>query len=181
MGGRRTLKESVYVGLLRGVNVGGTNKLAMADLRSLFEDLGFSGVRTFIQSGNVVFASGHQPASLALEAAIAQRFGIETDVVLRSSSELGGVVAANPFPHDLARSVHVGFMARAPGQAALEALEPERFEAERFAVVGTEAYVYLPAGVGPSKLPAYLARRLGTPITFRNWSTVNRLLELSAG
>jgi uncharacterized protein (DUF1697 family) len=179
MAARRDFRETVYVGLLRGVNVGGSNKLPMADLRSMFEDLGFSDVRTFIQSGNVVFASKHRPTTTELERGIAARFGIETDVVLRSSSELEAVRATNPFPDVQTEYLHVGFMASTVGDAVLQSLEPERFGVERFAVVGTEAFLHLPNGMGTSKLPAHLARRLGTPITFRNWKTVNRLIELS--
>jgi uncharacterized protein (DUF1697 family) len=181
MDARGTAKESVYVALLRGVNVGGNNKVAMTDLRSMFEGLGYGAVRTFIQSGNVVFASSDRPTSSEIEGAIAERFGVETDVVLRSSGELEDVVTANPFPNVVAGSLHVGFMASAVDEAVLRGLEPERFVVESFAVVGTETFVHLPNGMGPSKLPAYLARRLKTPITFRNWNTVNRLIELSLG
>jgi uncharacterized protein (DUF1697 family) len=173
------MRTQVYVGLLRGVNVGGKNKLAMVDLRSLFESLGFADVRTFIQSGNVLFKSDQVPNASLLGIAIAERFGIATDVMLRTASELGVVAKHSPFPEDEGAHVYVGFMAREPSEAVVAALDVAHFGAERSKIVGTEVYLSLPSGMGQAKLPSYLARQLKVPMTVRNWNTVNKLLELS--
>ena len=170
----------VYVGLLCGVNVGGKNKMPMAELRGLFESLGFSDVRTFIQSGNVIFKSKQIPKSSFLEAAIVERFAISTHVVLRTSSEIGTVLKHNPFAIDEEARVYVGFMAQKPSAAIVDALDHERFGAERFAIVGAETYLYLPIGMGQSKLPSYLDRQLKIPTTVRNWSPVSKLIELTS-
>ena len=170
----------VYVGLLRGVNVGGNNKMPMADLRSLLEDLGLSDVRTYIQSGNVIFTSSTTPKSTTLEAAIEKRFAIKTDVVLRSASELTVAVKNSPFSVSEEARVHVGFMAKKVPEAIVATVDRERFEPDRFAIVGSEVYLYLPVGIGQSKLPNYLIRQLKTPVTMRNWNTVNKLVELTA-
>jgi uncharacterized protein (DUF1697 family) len=170
----------VYVGLLRGVNVGGKNKMPMGELRVLLERLGYSDVRTFIQSGNVRFKSKQIPTSSFLEAAIAERFATSTHVVLRTSSELETVLRHNPFPIDDDARVYVGFMAEKPSAAIVDALDHDRFGAESFALVGAETYLYLPFGMGPSKLPSYFDRQLKIPTTVRNWNTVTKLIELTS-
>ncbi len=102
---------ATYVGLLRGVNVGGRNKVSMADLRSLVESLGHTDVTTYIQSGNIVFTSAKAVAAPTLEAAIKDELGLDVTVVLRTPAELAKVVKANPFAREDLSKVHVGFMA----------------------------------------------------------------------
>jgi uncharacterized protein (DUF1697 family) len=179
MVGQAPTRAPVYVSLLRGVNVGGKNKLAMADLRLLFESLGLADVRTFIQSGNVIFKSDQVPNSSLLEGAIAERFGIATDVMLRTASELGIVAQRSPFLEDEGTHIYVGFMAREPSKAVVAALDVAHFGAERSKIVGSEVYLSLPSGMGEAKLPSYLTRQLKVPMTVRNWNTVKKLLELS--
>jgi uncharacterized protein (DUF1697 family) len=181
MAGQRNARAVTYAALLRGVNVGGKNKLPMADLRQLFEKLGFADVRSYIQSGNVVFSSERVPDSAALQTAIHTEFGITTSVIMRSSTELASVPRHNAFPDVEEASLHVGFMALPPTVASLEGLDVDRFGSERFAVVGRDLYLYLPVGMGQSKLPGYLDRRLKVPLTVRNWNTVTKLIELAGG
>jgi uncharacterized protein (DUF1697 family) len=166
-----------YVCLLRGVNVGGKNKLPMKALAALFESLGHAGVRTFIQSGNVVFSSKAKPDSAKIEAAIADEFSLQIPVVVRSATELKRAIAANPF--DDVERVHVAFLAAKPAAPAVRSLEPGPFAPERFAVKGTEIYLYLPNGMARTKLPAYLDRRLKVSATIRNWRTTNKLAEMA--
>lgn len=173
-------RATVYVGLLRGVNVGGNKKMPMADLRSLIEGLGFSEVSTYIQSGNIIFSSSTTPKATMLEAAIEERFAIKTDVVLRNASELDSAVKNNPFSVSGEVRVYVGFMVKKAPEAIGAALDHQRFEPDRFAIVGSQVYLYLPAGIGQSKLPNYLIRQLKTSLTMRNWNTVNKLVELTA-
>jgi uncharacterized protein (DUF1697 family) len=168
-----------YVALLRGINVGGKNKLPMADLRSLVESLGHTDVTTYIQSGNVVFTSSKPVAAKALETAIKDRFGIGLTVVLRTPAELAKVVKANPFaPGDLSK-VHVGFMAEKPSKALIAKLDATRFEPDAVVVHGAELYFHLPDGMGHSKLPDYVGRALKIPTTVRNWNTVLKLASLA--
>jgi uncharacterized protein (DUF1697 family) len=170
-----------FVALLRGVNVGGKNALAMIELRALVESLGYADVRTFIQSGNVVFSTEEPVASLDLERAIEARFGLAIAVVLRSAAELERVVRADPFPQAERAHVHVGFMAKRPSAVAVAGLDHARFLPEEFVVSGEELYLHLPTGMARTKLPAYLGRALDVPTTVRNWNTVTRLLGLASG
>jgi len=168
-----------YVGLLRGVNVGGRNKVAMSELRSLFDSLGHTSVSTFIQSGNILFTSAGPVTSQSLETAIADHLGLNVSVVLRTPQQLAKAIEANPFAHLDPPMLHVGFMAQKPTAAAVARLDAGTFQPEEFAVRGSELYLYLPNGMGRSKLPAYLDRHLRVPTTIRTWNTVRKLLDLA--
>jgi uncharacterized protein (DUF1697 family) len=167
-----------YICLLRGVNLAGRNKVAMAALRELFEDLGFTQVATYIQSGNVVFTSVSRPEPSALEAAVADAFSLSVKAVVRSGTELRRVLGANPFVDRSAQSLHVGFIAEQPSAALVRELDPEACAPDLFAIRGGEAFLYLPDGMARTKLVAYLERRLG-PSTVRNWRTVTALAGLA--
>lgn len=170
-----------YVALLRGVNVGGKNVLPMKDLAALCVAEGCSDVRTFIQSGNVVFsadptAAESLPARLA--DAIERGFGFRSPVVLRTAEDLAAVPANNPFPDT--DHVHVVFLADRPDPAAVSALDPDRSPGDQFAVVGRDVYAWLPNGVGRSKLTnTWLDKQLSTVSTIRNWRTVLSLIDLA--
>ena len=170
---------ATYVALLRGVNVGGKNTVPMADLRGVFESLGHGAVRTFIQSGNVVFTARKAVVPTSLETAIAAELGVKTVVVVRTRRELENIVKASPFAGADPSKLHVGFMTRKPTAAVVAQLDGEPFLPEEFAVRGSEIYLHLPNGMGRTKLPGYLDRRLGIPTTVRNWKTVNKLVELA--
>lgn len=169
-----------YVALLRGVNVGGKNKVPMADLRTLVESLGHTDVSTFIQSGNVIFTSSKVVTPKSLEAAIAKQFGIQSRVVLRTKAELGKILKANPFTRADTSKLHVGFMVEKPPASVVKALDVDEFLPDEFAVHATELYLHLPNGMGRAKLPPYLDRRLKVVTTVRNWNTVTKLLELAS-
>ena len=168
-----------YVGLLRGVNVGGKNSVPMAQLRALLSSLGHSAVTTYIQSGNIVFTSEKPVTPTSLETAIATEFGVKIVVMLRTPGELTKIVKTNPFASVDRSKVHVGFMTAQPPAATVAQLDPEPFLPEEFLIKGTELYVYLPNGMGRTKLMAYLGRQLNVPITVRNWNTVMKLVELA--
>jgi len=167
------------VALLRGVNVGGRNMVSMAELRDAVESLGLDDVRTYIQSGNLLFTSKRGITASKIEAAINKRFGLDVDVALRTRTQLQRVVERNPFPKNAAGNVHVGFMTKLPAAAAVKAMDPDKFLPERFEVVGSELYLFLPNGLGRSKLPPYAVRGVKVPTTVRNWKTVTKLLELA--
>ena len=177
----------LYVALLRGVNVGGKNKLPMQDLAALFEDAGCSEVRTFIQSGNVVFAAKPVVAQRVpdrIAKAIARDFGLTVPVITRTASELRRVAKANPFLRAGmdAKELHVGFLLGKPEADRVAALDPNRSPPDEFQVLGREIYLRLPNGAARSKLTnAWLDSKLATTATLRNWNTVTRLLELVTG
>lgn len=166
--------------LLRGVNVGGKNKVSMADLRELATELGHGDVRTYIQSGNVVFTAAKKVKESDLEAAVAKRFGVTSAVMLRTQAELAKVVERNPFASAEPSSLHVGFMAAPPPRERVAGLDAARFAPEEVGVRGRDVYLHLPNGLGRSKLPGYVDRQLAVPITVRNWNTVNKLLDLAS-
>jgi len=170
---------TTYVALLRGVNVGGNNRLLMADLRAHFASLGYLEVRTFIQSGNVIFQSANAVRSEHLEAAIANQFDIVTPVVLRTAQQIAAAVRRNPFA-DLDRGrLHVGFLRQTPLAGAVAGLELEQFAPDRARVVQSDVYLYLPNGTARSKLATYVDRRLKSSMTVRNWNTVSELHALT--
>jgi uncharacterized protein (DUF1697 family) len=173
--------------MLRGINVGGKNKIKMPELQALFERLGHAGVTTYIQSGNVVFttASKSAPAlASAIVGRIATDFGLDVGVVLRTKAELGKVIAANPFvtPRaDLAK-LHVTFLGDAPDRALVRALDGHTSPPDEFAVAGREVFLQCPGGYGNTKLNnSFWERKLKTPATTRNWNTVTKLFELAGG
>jgi len=176
-----------YLGLLRGINVGGKHKLPMKDLIEIFVWAGCVDVRTYIQSGNVIFrAAPEERARLPglITTAIAKRFGYSVPVVLRTADEIAGVLSDNPLLISgvSADELHVLFLADLPAGRCVEDLDPGRSPPDEFAVRGREVYLRLPNGVARSKLTnAYFDSKLATTSTGRNWRTVTKLFELSKG
>lgn len=177
---------ATFVALLRGINVGGAGKIRIDELKKLFESLGLEDVRTYIQSGNLVFRSsaGSEPAlRKRLERGIAGRFGAEITVVLRTADEMERILGANPFLGTDARekdSLHVTMLADLPGENALAALEMPPGGRDEFKIVGREIFLYCPDGYGRTRLNNNaFERKLGVRATTRNWATVSRLLEMA--
>jgi uncharacterized protein (DUF1697 family) len=173
-----------YVALLRGINVAGRAKVAMADLRQVFIDLGHTDVQTYVQSGNVVFASRGAAARLpeGLERRIAAELGVTTRVIVRNATQLARVVDDNPFARQGAdpSTLHVTFLAGPAGPGAPTRLEVPGAAPEELFVAGTEIYLHCPNGYGRTKLNnAFIERRLDLAATTRNWRTVTKLLELT--
>jgi uncharacterized protein (DUF1697 family) len=172
----------VYVALLRGINVGGKAMVPMADLREICTAVGCEDVVTYIQSGNVVLSSPLRPPKLqaSLAAAIAERFGFEPAVMIRTAEELAAVVDHNPFAGVDEKHLHVGFLHAAPEGATEKCLGAIDCDPEQVAVVGRELYLLLPNGMGRAVLPVKMERCLRpAPVTVRNWRTVAKLVELS--
>ena len=171
-----------WVALLRAVNLGGENKVPMAQLRTLLEEEGYADVRTYIASGNVLLDGPRSAATLSaeLERLIAHAFGVTTTVMLRRPRELAATVAAHPFGPDPAET-HVAFLAARPTKAAVARLEAVDPGADLAALAGAELYLRLPRGVHGSRLSgARIEKLLGVPATLRNWRTVVALAELAA-
>lgn len=178
---------ATHVALLRGINMAGHNKLPMKDLVMLFTEVGARDVRTYIQSGNVVFrAAARDATGITKEVAerIFGRFGLRPVITLRTAAQLARVVADNPFrkPGGGTDGLHLLFLAEAPDPDRVQALDPDRSPGDAFAVRGREVYLFLPNGVARSKLTGdWFERRLGTPCTGRNWRTVLKVLEMARG
>jgi len=170
--------------LLRGVNVGGRNKLAMPALRDALEAAGMENVVTYVQSGNVVLDSAAKADALAraCEGVIADEFGLDVGVVVRTRTELAKIVERNPLG-DVAEQdklYQVTFCSQKPAKAALDKVAERAVEGERLLAHGREIYAWFPHGVGRSKLAAQLGKQdLGGLATARNWTTVNKLLALA--
>lgn len=176
-----------YVAMLRSINVGGRNRVSMADLRGVASRLGFDDVATYVQSGNLVFTGLGSPATVsrAIGDRMAADLGLTVPVIVRTASQLRGVLGRNPFadPEADAKTIHVTFLADRPdphGQARLEELGGQ-FGNDRFEVVGREVFLHCPGGYGETKLNnAYLERHLGVTATTRNWRTVIALAEMAS-
>jgi uncharacterized protein (DUF1697 family) len=176
---------ATHVALMRGINLAGKNRLSMKDLSALFTDAGCTDVRTYVQSGNVVFQAGPEVARRIpslIEKAILDRSGLRVPVVTRTATELRKAAKSNPY---LARekdtsSLHVAFLATRPTAAQIKSLDPDRSPGDEFIVRGREVYLRLPNGVGRTKVSnAYLDSKLGTTSTLRNWRTVLKLIEMT--
>ena len=150
-----------YIVLLRGINIGSRNRVAMAALRSALEEAGFGDVQTYLQSGNVVLTSDASPARLAAETErlIAAAFDLDIDVVVRTRDELADVVRRNPLGRVAVnpKRYQVSFLAEEPDPKVLEALAEFAGEQEQFVAIGRELYAWHPDGIGRSRLWARLA------------------------
>jgi uncharacterized protein (DUF1697 family) len=171
------------VGFLRGINVGGHNRIAMADLRALVTDLGYTDVTTHLQSGNVLYTAKASPvkAAEAMSAAIEATLGLRIAVVCRTRDELAATVANDPMgsrAHDPARYLIV-FLDKAPTAEALERLAAVDAGSDVLTLVGRDLYVWMPDSIHKSKISAALARNvLKVTWTGRNWNTVTKVAEL---
>ena len=169
--------------LFRGINVGGNNMLPMKDLAALLAALGLEEVRTYIQSGNVVFTAAGTATSLAgrIGAAVERGCGFRPQLLLLRAPELARALAANPFPEAAAQPqlLHLWFLAARPGKGAEAALQALASAGERFVLRGKVLYLHAPQGIGRSKLAARAERALGVGATARNWRTCTTLLSMT--
>ena len=180
----KTLVMTVFVALLRGINVGGNKSIRMAELKALLEGFGLADVKTLLNSGNVVFTAGKGSGALMkeLEDAVEKKFGFRPTIVLCTMAQLKKILEANPFP-DMAKSdpSHLLVMtlaqkAKASAKASLAKVYsgPEEIE-----IKGANVYVTYPNGIGKSKLTnALLEKHIGVG-TARNWNTLTKLLAIA--
>lgn len=172
------------VALLRGINVGGSGKLPMTQLREVAESIGLHRVRTYIQSGNLVFAEAVRPTSevaVALRAAIGAATDLDPEVIVRTHAELAEVVGADPFLQrgEDPASLHVRFFAD-EAASLLDGLDIDGFGPEEAIPIRRELHLFLPGGMGRSKLAVALDRHLRRVGTVRSWRTVTTLLEMAS-
>ncbi|MBT3152118.1 DUF1697 domain-containing protein [Streptomyces sp. CHD11] len=176
-----------YAALLRGINVGGSRKVPMAELRTLMEDLGYEGVRTHLQSGQAVFTPDHgDEESLAAElsAAIEAHFGFAVDVIVRDHAYLKAVVEACPYPAGELepRQLHVTYFSAPVTPDRFSGIDQVAHRPEEFRLGDRALYLYAPNGLGRSGLAEQLSRPRVTKdvvVTTRNWNTVTKLVELT--
>jgi uncharacterized protein (DUF1697 family) len=172
--------------MLRGINLGPTRRVPMADLRALLTDAGYEDVRTYVQSGNVVLGSSAPAADVERDAQrlISERFGFDVPVIGRSRTQLAAVVKRNPLGDIAAepKRYQVSFLSAKLSADVIGVLKDAAAESERVVVHGREVYAWHPAGVARSKLWNTLAGKgLGVTATARNWTTVTTLLEMAEG
>ena len=178
---------SRHIALLRGINVGGHNKLPMKNLAAMFQQAGCSRVQTYIQSGNVVLQAETKLADqlpFLIRESIRQEFGLEIPIVMRSGKEIHRIVQSNPFLPQATdtKELSVGFLATKPDPSQIANLDPQRSPPDEFLVQGCEIYFRFPNGLARSKLTnAYFDSKLKTISTVRNWRPVCELAELAFG
>jgi uncharacterized protein (DUF1697 family) len=176
---------TTHILLPRGINVAGNNRIGMAALRAALEEAGFTGVKTYLQSGNVVVtSSSSSPATVGreVEELISREFGHSIKVVVRSRRQIEKVVANDPFggAADVGKWYFVNFCDPAPDPAKLAHLDPKEFEPERWKLDGDTLYLWYPLGLQNSKLGKAIGKaKLGVTMTARNWNTVTKLLDLA--
>jgi uncharacterized protein (DUF1697 family) len=178
------IRLKTWIALLRGVNVLGSRKLPMKDLAEVLQRAGFGSVRTYIQSGNVVFQSATRGASeLSTQIAllIQKRFGFQPQVMVLSARELAAAISGNPFPEAATdhKSLHLFFLSERPSNPDLGSLARLKSGSEAYVLKGHVFYLHTPQGFAISKVRAKIERCLGVHATGRNWRTANQLLEMS--
>jgi len=177
---------AVIISMLRGVNVGGHNKIKMDALRALYESMKLREAQTYVQSGNVIFRTDERDiARLAkrIEDGIERKLGFRPDVILRTATEMREVIARNPFAKRRGiepSKLLVTFLGSDPGAEAREKVLQIKCDPEELRIEGRELYIYFPNGIGRSKLSwAGLEKTLKTPGTARNWNSVTKMLEMA--
>jgi uncharacterized protein (DUF1697 family) len=176
---------AIHVAMLRGINLGPSRRVPMADLRALLTEAGYEDVRTYVQSGNIVLRSPAKPGQVQrdLQTLISGRFGFDVPVIVRSRAQLAAVVKANPLGEaaDDLKRYQVSFLAEKPPADLLRRMEELAHESERVVARGREIYAWHPDGVARSKLWNALAGKgLGVTATARNWTTVTTLLDMAS-
>ena len=178
----------IYIALLRGINVGGKNIIKMNELKKTFEAMGLLGVKTYIQSGNVLFKSGEEEETLKkkIENAIEEQFGFSTTVILRTSEELERIVLDCPFSEEEVleaesmsetESLYVALLTNTPSKEKIEYLNVYSSASDEYRIVGRDVFLLLRNSIRNSKL-ANNIQKLEVPATVRNWRTINKLIAL---
>jgi len=177
---------TIYISILRGINVGGQKKIRMEDLKALYERLGFREVRTYIQSGNVIFNTSLNIKILSLsekiEKAIEEEYHFHVPVIMRTADEMHQILSSNPFLNEEGinwEKLHVTFLNEIPQSTKAITLKEADFSPDRFRIIGKEVYLYCPGGYGNTKLSNnFFEKKLHQKATTRNWKTVGTLADL---
>ena len=178
---------NTYISMLRGINVGGAKSIKMADLKDLYESLGFQDVTTYIQSGNVIFhGKENNPPAIrtAIVKAIQKKFGFDVTVIVRRPKELETVIRKSPFAKRKGideRMLHVTFLETKPDSALVKTLVPLAARSkDEYEVIGSEIYLHCPNAYGKTLLNnTFFEKHLKVAATTRNWNTVNTLFAMA--
>lgn len=177
---------TTYISIVRGINVTGKNLIKMDLLQKSYERLGYQNIRTYVQSGNVIFrAEPFPPKELerTLSALIEKDFGYKVPVIVLTIDQLRRVIERNPFTPDPSKDpayLHVTFLSSTPDLADFEAIESKKQDGEEIHISQDAVYLYCPKGYGKTKLNnSFLEAKLQVPATTRNWKTTNELLKLA--
>ncbi len=175
---------SNYIALLRGINVGGSNKLPMKELKALLQANGFSNIKTYIQSGNIVFShTSTNTLEIAshIQSLIKDRFGFEPKTLVLTVTQYRAMVKNNPFPEggEDPKTLHLYFLEQTPAAPALNKLVEIQKDTERYVLTESVFYLHAPEGIGRSKLAEKVEKLLGVNATARNWRSAQKILELA--
>ena len=178
---------TTYISILRGINVGGHRKILMTDLRKMYEQLGFSQVKSYIQSGNVVFESDKNMNSYELESllekSIKETFGHEVPVMIRTSEEWRKDIEANPFFNVEANTdqLFITFLSQIPSSTFKEELSNMDFSPDRLEIIDKCVYLYCERKYHETKMThSLIEKKLQVKATARNWKTIMKLKEMSS-
>ena len=177
-----------FISILRGINVSGQKKILMVDLKKLYESLKFSEVKTYIQSGNVVFKSDSKISDIQLarkiEKAISAKYKFEVPVIIRTKEELEKILSQNPFTKEKSidpKKLHVTFLSETPDREKVVQIKEVDFSPDQFIIKGKEIYLHIPNSYGETKLSnKFFENKLKVSATTRNWNTVNKLFEMTS-
>ncbi len=177
---------NTYISLLRGINVSGQKKIKMAELKELYESLGFKDVQTYIQSGNVIFKDkkiDQDKIIKRIENKIGQQYGYRVTVIMRTPDEMNSIIKNNPFPDFAAETkmLYVTFLAEEIDPSKISGLEKYKAKDDKYVLIGKNFYFYCPGGYGKTKLSNNTIERVfSAPATTRNWNSVLTLKDLSS-
>ena len=177
-------EKQTGIALLRGINVGGRHLLPMKSLVSLMESVGFENIRTYIQSGNVVFDHSGTVSEESIESVrglVEEHHGFSPEILVLTLEQFRRAIQGNPYPEavDDPKSLHLSFLSEEASRADLEGMEALKSPTEHFQLTGRVFYLHAPDGIGRSKLAAKVEPLLGVPATGRNWRTVMKLADLA--
>jgi uncharacterized protein (DUF1697 family) len=172
-----------YLSILRGINVGGRKKIKMTDLKELYQSLDLKNVKTYIQSGNVVFKHIEtSPLELAdqIEKKIKEVYDFDVAVFVMTKDELKKIIEKNPYKNEDINKLYVTVLSEIPPENPIEKIDKAKDESEKFSISGKEIYLLIPGGYGRTKLSNdFFEKKFNMSATTRNWKTINKLLEIA--
>jgi uncharacterized protein (DUF1697 family) len=180
-------RMQTFISILRGINVSGQKKILMPDLKAIYENLKFRQIKTYIQSGNVVFKSDSKISDIQLarkiEKAIFAKYNFEVPVIIRTKEELEKILSQNPFTKEKnidLKKLHVTFLSETPDKEKEAKIKEVDFAPDQFIIIGKEIYLHIPGSYGETKLSnKFFENKLKVSATTRNWNTVNKLFEMA--
>jgi uncharacterized protein (DUF1697 family) len=177
---------NTYISILRGINVSGKNLIKMNSLKEMYEDMGFQNIRTYIQSGNVVFKCleiNLQKLEKLISEAIFKQFALNVPVLVREYSELKSILSRNPFQNDLKEDnskLHITFLSTSPEKHFIEHIDSESYLPDKFYIMERTVYLFCPNGYGKTKLNNnFFENKLGVTATTRNLKTLMELVKIA--